>query len=332
MAFDIGAGLAEMGKSLAQTGQVLAIEQQRANLEKEKVMLADQLAGVREEKGRVFQAGESEKQRTWQSGEGILNRASSEKVATIGAGATLGAASISAAERRETSLKLEEIRHQRALEILEKEQGFRREERKDTQRFQSGESALGRENAIRLGEISANSHLTGIDRQLAQNKPIIDAEVLAKTIKAETDKNILDARKALDEATRGGDRGKIEAARQKLYDWEYSSKDDVQQAALYQAQARLAEQVLNNEVSKLTQLQGRMETSLTPEGKAAIAAAEARVARAEREYRAAVAQSKAALERVSSSGLGGSGNRPPLSSFDRALPRGSLLNPFGNPQ
>lgn len=103
MAFDIGNGLSEMGKGIAQTAQAFTLENQRAELDKEKVKLADQLAGAREEKQRGFLSSEREKTQAWQGVENAMNRSSAKDIAQLqadtavktagtSAGAALGAA------------------------------------------------------------------------------------------------------------------------------------------------------------------------------------------------------------------------------------------------
>lgn len=114
MAFDIGAGLSEMGKSVAQTAQAYTLESQKAELENQKVMLADQLAGAREEKQRGFLTSERLSTEQFTGGENSANRASSEKVAGIGAAAHLGAAGISAGAAK-YSADLQYKAHQEAL-------------------------------------------------------------------------------------------------------------------------------------------------------------------------------------------------------------------------
>lgn len=100
MAFDIGAGLSEAGKGIAQTAQAYTLESQKAELEQQKVVLADQLAGAREEKQRGFLSGESEKERGFKSSEGLLNRTSEEKRTAMSTQATVAAAGASAAAHR----------------------------------------------------------------------------------------------------------------------------------------------------------------------------------------------------------------------------------------
>ena len=63
MAFDIGNGLSSMGTAVAATAGAYTLEAQKAELEMQKVKLADELAGGREEKQRGFLSGESEKER-----------------------------------------------------------------------------------------------------------------------------------------------------------------------------------------------------------------------------------------------------------------------------
>lgn len=86
MAFDIGAGLAEMGKTVSQTAGTMLIDREKADLDKERLILADELAGKRQDKQNEFtkseridtqtyQSGEKEKDRTWQGGENEKNRA-----------------------------------------------------------------------------------------------------------------------------------------------------------------------------------------------------------------------------------------------------------------
>lgn len=73
MRFNLGAGLAEMGKSIANTAGEAAINIQRAELEKERIALADSLAGARESKGRqesgMINAAAAKEERDWRSAE-----------------------------------------------------------------------------------------------------------------------------------------------------------------------------------------------------------------------------------------------------------------------
>lgn len=107
MVFNVGNGLSEMGKSLNQTFQAYNVEAQKAELETQRLKLANDLAMERESLGRketaAFAETAAEKQRGWQSGEFQLNRDSEERrtkmqnetsitTAGISAGAQLQAA------------------------------------------------------------------------------------------------------------------------------------------------------------------------------------------------------------------------------------------------
>lgn len=109
------AGFAAMGESLSKTAGNYLLENQRNEAEMAKVTLADQLLSAREGKQREFTAGEAEKQRGFLKEESGLERASREKIASeghattlkaagISAGATLGAAQMNIAARREESI------------------------------------------------------------------------------------------------------------------------------------------------------------------------------------------------------------------------------------
>ena len=105
MAFDVGAGLAEMGGAIAKTAGTALLEQQKADLDKERIILADELAGKRQDKQNEFLKGERIETQTYQSGEkqkdreltvseGALNRASHERTAAMSAGASIQSARI----------------------------------------------------------------------------------------------------------------------------------------------------------------------------------------------------------------------------------------------
>lgn len=282
MAFNVGQGLSLMGTAIAKTAGDWIGESHRAELQREAMVLADQLAGAREEKGRQFQTSERVESQKYQSGEKSADRAHGEKLALlqadtaiktagIGAGATLTAAQMRSADAA-------------------------------AERKQRGEQ---------------------FDKEFAAKQPIIDADVLAKTIRTASEKNVLDARKELDEATTSGDQAKIAAAKQKVYNAEYSSKDEVQQVSLYQAQARLIEQQLTAAQARLVALQNNDMTSMTPEGKAAIEKMQAYVTRLERDFTAATSTAQAALKRLPQYGAAVTGT-PDLSKYLKVP--GGLIN------
>ncbi len=84
MAFDIGAGFSSAGEAVAKTAGAYTLEAQKGELEMQKVKLADELAGAREEKHRGFLTSERESTQKFTSGESALNRANALEAANIG--------------------------------------------------------------------------------------------------------------------------------------------------------------------------------------------------------------------------------------------------------
>lgn len=75
MAFSLLNGLSEMGKSTAAFAATAGLEAQKSDLQRQTLMLADQLAGARESAGRQETAGltsqENRRQETFRSGEAV---------------------------------------------------------------------------------------------------------------------------------------------------------------------------------------------------------------------------------------------------------------------
>ncbi len=285
MAFDIGAGLAEAGKAVAQTAGTYLLESQKAELEKEKVMLADQLAGVREEKQRGFLTSERKDTQAFTGAENDKSRTNAEKIANIGAeaskasagihaGATIAAANISAASH---------------MAGLTKQIAAQYDLQQSSQTFQSGEK----------------------EKDRAYQKPLFDAEVLGKQVKAASEQAVLDARSDLQKATQAGDLGAIEAAKQKVAVAEYTTKEDMQQVAVYQTQARLIETAKMAAEAKLVALQNNVSTAMTPEGKALINQMQQQVNKLQREFDSAVSMAHQAIGRMTQ--VGGT---PPAGALD----------------
>lgn len=79
MGFNLGGGLAEMGKSIAQTAGDAALNMQRAELDRQRIELADSLQGARESKNRqetsLINEAAAEKDRKWRSEEAAKREA-----------------------------------------------------------------------------------------------------------------------------------------------------------------------------------------------------------------------------------------------------------------
>lgn len=117
MAFDIGAGLSSAAGSLQKTAEASNLEADKWDLEKQKIALVDQLQTKHEEAGRAFTTSERVATQGFTSGENTANRQNALDIAKmttdatiksagIGAGATLGAASMMAA----TQVKVEQMK------------------------------------------------------------------------------------------------------------------------------------------------------------------------------------------------------------------------------
>lgn len=79
MGFDIGAGLSALGGAVAQTAGSAALEAQKADLDNQRIALADQLAGAREHVGRVetglINQQAADKQRDFEAGQTTVKEA-----------------------------------------------------------------------------------------------------------------------------------------------------------------------------------------------------------------------------------------------------------------
>lgn len=124
MAFDLGRGLASMGESISKTVGVMSVEAQRSELEKQKLILADQLSTVREEKDRTWRTGESDKQRGWQGSENEKGRAADLERTKITANASVTSAGISAG----ATIRSQQIASEARLKEAAMTDSYRRDE------------------------------------------------------------------------------------------------------------------------------------------------------------------------------------------------------------
>lgn len=259
MAFEFSAGLSLMGESVAKTAGAYTLEAQKAEAQKEMMKLADQMAGVRDEKQRTFQSSERVAGQEFQSKEKGLDRTQAEKLAQLQADTAIRTAGISA----------------------------------------------GASTANTQANIAAQAADT--DKKLAANKPLVDAEVLAKTVETNAKNLVVEARKELQTARETGDQAKIKAAQQKEFDATYSSQAHVQQVSVYQAQAKILGDALQSAQTRLVTMQDAMKT-MTPEGKALAAQLEAQVRTLNGQYLAAVKQADDAMKNLPAYTPGGTGS------------------------
>lgn len=270
MVFDFSAGLSLMGEAVSKTAGAYTLEAQRAEAQKEMMVLADQMAGARDEKQRTFQSSERVAGQEFQSKEKGLDRTQAEKLAQLQADTAIRTAGISA----------------------------------------------GASTANTQANIAAQAADT--DKKLAANKPLVDAEVLAKTVETNAKNLVVEARKELQTARETGDAAKIKAAQQKEFDATYSSQAHVQQVSVYQAQAKILGDALQAAQTRLVAMQDPMKMA-TPEGKAMTQQLEAQVRTLNGQYLAAVRQAEDAMKNLPAY-TPGSTTGPDLSKYLRTTP------------
>lgn len=262
MAFDFGNGLSALGTAVEKTAGAYTLETQKAELEQQKIVLADQLAGAREEKGRQFTTSERVATQGFTAGENVENRKSALGIAQLQADAAVKAAGIHAGGTVAAA--------------------------------QIGATA---HSGDVMAQIKAQAEAE--DKRLAQNKPLVDAEVLAKNIASTNVKQLQEARDEKVAARSSNDPIKIKQADQKIYDLEYSSQTAVQQASVYQAQAKLAENAYTSAQTRLVQAQNSTMATM-PENKALIDSLAKQVEQLRSEYSAAVRTAQDAVKNLPS--------------------------------
>lgn len=95
-------GLSELGKVVSQTAQASLLESQRADFDRQKIELADQLAGAREEKGRAFQTSERIGKQQFEGAENEKTRATTLEGHRISAAASMASSGAHLQGVRET--------------------------------------------------------------------------------------------------------------------------------------------------------------------------------------------------------------------------------------
>lgn len=317
MAFDVGQGLSEMGKTVATTMGVAAIEAQRGELEKQRLQLANELAIQREDKQRVFQAGEAEKQRVFTAGEGDKERASRLEATKISAGASVASARISAdASLRGRQMEIDAMKDVRAAQVeaqkvatagaqLDNEiKTAQRDARKELQEAtESGDQA---KIAAAKAKVAIYDEGAALRTQQARS---LEVETESKALKNNTEKLIQEAKDDLLKAA-GNDPAKVAEAKRKIAILESSSKEDRSEIALWQQQAKIAETAMAATMAKLTALQNANPGGMmTPESQATEAFLKKMLTQQEREYRAAAQQAMSLLNELAGN-KGGAGTVP----------------------
>lgn len=111
MAFDVGAGLAQLGETAGKFAGLAALEQQKSGLETERLKLANDLAMTRESAGRQEQHAldidKLGKVQAFEAGENEKNRATTLEAHRISAGASVAAAGMHLQAAREQIAAME---------------------------------------------------------------------------------------------------------------------------------------------------------------------------------------------------------------------------------
>lgn len=313
--FDVGAGLAEMGKTVAQTASVALLETYKSDLDKDRLKLANELAMERESKGRKEAHGydmeKLDKTQAFQSGENEKERQNRITTTGMSVGGQLASTRMTIEARREEAALDRELRRAE-LELARVE---RREDRASRER----EGALDRESREGI-----------IQKQIDAQAPERDASVAARNIDTAAKKFLLDARTEYKAAIDSGDSDRILKAKTSLTAAEFSASDDAKLATLQGSAVKIAEADLTSVRSKLTDFMSKNPAGpTTAEGKQLLADLQRQSAEAEKEYRAQAAKYKAMLDELHSARGAPrvSGSRTPLGSLPGApgsAPNGSL--------
>lgn len=321
MAFNIERGLAAMGEAVGKVAGDALLDQQRAELQKESMILANQLASERESKGRAEAHGyDMEKQtaqQTFMAGENEKTRAADLQRTNISAGASIAVANIGLKGRQMEIDAMAPVRQAQieasktAAEGGKLDNELKSNQAKARQELETA-TATGDQGAIEAAKAKVAIYDEGAALRAAQAKGLA-IETQAKEIQVKAGQLIQDAKDELLNA--GDDQAKAAEARRKLRILESSSKDDRQEIALYQQQAKLAETAMTATMTRLTTLQG--QGLLTPESKALEQTLQKILQQQQREFTAATRRAKAMLDALDpdSSRATSTGEKPPLSSL-----------------
>lgn len=307
MAFDIGAGLSEMGKTVAQATSVGMLEQMKSQNEIERIKLANDLAAERESRGRKEAHGydmeKMDKEHTFRAAESKADRENRLQTTQISAGATIYSA----------NTQLQAAREGIAARIKEAEadRGFRLGENEKDRKLKVEEGKLDRDARREDRNASLKNHLDGIEMQINAMKPERDATVAARNIETQAKKFVLDARTELAAAMESGDQAAIIRAKNKVSAAEFSASDDAKIAALQGNALKIAENDLASARSKLAEYTSKNQLDLgNPNVKTVQSQLQKAVDDAEREYRQHANRFKALIDDLVTGRPSGTDRRP----------------------
>lgn len=246
MAFDFSAGLSLMGEAVSKTAGAYTLEAQRAEAQKEMMVLADQMAGVRDEKQRGFMKSERIEGQTYQSGEKALDREQQTTITKMQMENAVKTAQISAGPGY-------------ARVALEREQFKAGEPLREAQlQGVKADVDLKTKTAANYDE----EHKARVDQFKAQTKAY-DAKTILEGIQTDALKMVTDAKAELSAAEKANDPPAIEAARKKLQIANLGANDGQQQVSAAQAEAKLWETAFKETQQRLVIMQDPMK-AMTP--------------------------------------------------------------------
>jgi hypothetical protein len=291
--FNVAAGLSEMGGTVAQVAGAAALEQQRSELQKQILILSNQMAGERESKGRAeahgYDMAKTDKVQTFAAGESEKDRANRLEATKISSGASITAAKMqidAMAPVRAAQIEAHKVEAEGKKldnDLKSSIVTARKELEAATTDGDPIRIKAAREKVDVYDEVSAF--------RTAQIKGMA-VETDAKALKLQADKLVTDRKEELLKAQ--SDPARTAELKREISILESSTKEDRAEIALWQQQAKLAETAMTATMTRLTTLQN--SGLLTDESKALESTLQRILKQQQREFTAATEQAKARLE------------------------------------
>lgn len=300
MAFDFGRGLSAMGEAVSKVAGDTLLDLQRADLQKQATILANDLATERESRGRAEAHGyDMEKQtsqQTFMAGENEKTRAAELQRTNISAEASKYSADKGFKARQLEIDAMAPVRQAQIEASQAQAEGSRLDnelkgnQAKARQELETA-TATGDQGAISAAKNKVAIYDEGAALRASQARAL-EVETQGKEIKAKADKLISDAKDDLLSA--GDDPTKVADAKRRLAILESSTKEDRQEIALWQQQAKLAETAMTATMTRITALQN--SGLMTPESKMLEQTLQRVMQQQQREFAAANRRAKALLD------------------------------------
>lgn len=333
--FDIGRGLAAAGEAVAKFTGIAGLEMQKAELQKQSLTLANQLAMERESVGRkeahALDMEKQGKQQEFDKWRVETTEAGANARTSISAGASIAAANIGLKGRQMEIDAMAPVR-QAQIEASKAEAEGRKldNELKAAQSTARKEletaTTSGDQGAVEAAKAKVAIYDEGAALR-AQQARALNVETQAKEIQVKAGQLISDAKDDLLKA--GNDPAKIAEAKRRIAILESSTKEDRQEIALWQQQAKLAEAAMTATMTRLTTLQN--SGLLTDESKALEQTLQKILQQQRRDFAASTAQARALLDALDPTRKAAASTEPvDLTKYLKTLnpPPGAKPKPF----